>query len=33
VDSSGSGYCLVDGSFEQGNEPSDSIKCTEFLRS
>jgi hypothetical protein len=31
LDSSGSGYGLVAGSFEDGNEPSGSIKCREFL--
>jgi hypothetical protein len=31
LDSSGSGKGPVDGSCEQGNEPSGSIKCGEFL--
>lgn len=33
LDSSGSGNDLVGGSFEQGNETSDSTKYSEFLRS
>jgi hypothetical protein len=30
IDSSGSGYRLVEGSCEHGNEPLDSIKCWEI---
>jgi hypothetical protein len=31
VDRSGSGQRQVEGSYEHGNEPSDSIKCWEVL--
>jgi hypothetical protein len=31
VDSNGSAYRLVEGSFEHGNEPSGCIKCWEIL--
>jgi hypothetical protein len=31
LDSSGSGYGPVTGSFEDGNEPSGSVKVGEFL--